>query len=67
MRLYLASIQWQSLAVVMRHVRVHVRNWHTMLVPPICEPLILLLAFGVGLGRQIEGFSWEGFELTQKQ
>ena len=67
MKTYRASIQWQSFAVVMRHVRVHVRNWHTMLVPPICEPLILLLAFGVGLGRQIEGFSWEGFEMSYLQ
>jgi len=61
--LYRAALQWQSLAVFMRHLRVHVRNWHTMLVPPIFEPLILLLAFGVGLGRQIEGFVWQGIEL----
>lgn len=60
---YRPAVQWQSRAVLMRHLRVHVRNWHTMLVPPIFEPLILLLAFGVGLGRQIHGFAWQGFEL----
>lgn len=64
MSVFSASIQWQSFAVVMRHLRVHVRNWHTMLLPPVCEPLILLLAFGVGLGRQIESFTWQGVELS---
>lgn len=64
MKLYLAAIHWQSFAVVMRHLRVHTRNWHTMLLPPVCEPLILLLAFGVGLGRQIEAFAWQGYELS---
>lgn len=63
MKPYLPAFQWQSRAVLLRHLRVHVRNWHTMLVPPIFEPLILLLAFGVGLGRQIEGFVWQGLEL----
>ncbi|MGB0767233.1 MAG: ABC transporter permease [Phycisphaeraceae bacterium] len=63
MKRFIPAIQWQSRAVLMRHLRVHVRNWHTMLVPPIFEPLILLLAFGVGLGRQIEGFVWQGIEL----
>lgn len=64
MNAYAPALQWQSFAVVMRHLRVHVRNWHTMLLPPVCEPLILLLAFGVGLGRQIEGFAWQGHELS---
>lgn len=63
MKRFIPAFQWQSRAVLMRHLRVHVRNWHTMLVPPIFEPLILLLAFGVGLGRQIAGFVWQGIEL----
>lgn len=52
--------QWQSRAVLMRHVRVHLRNWHTVTLPPVCEPLIMLLTFGVGLGRQMAGLSWNG-------
>lgn len=64
MSAFVAALQWQSYEVVMRHLRVHVRNWHTMLVPPVFEPLILLLAFGVGLGRQIESFTWQGMELS---
>ncbi|MDP1663301.1 MAG: ABC transporter permease [Phycisphaerales bacterium] len=52
--------QWQSRAVLMRHVRVHLRNWHTVTLPPVCEPLIMLLTFGVGLGRQMGGVGWHG-------
>ncbi|MEM9346374.1 MAG: ABC transporter permease [Planctomycetota bacterium] len=63
MKAYLPAFHWQSHAVLLRHLRVHVRNWHTMLVPPVFEPLILLLAFGIGLGRQIDSFTWQGFEL----
>ncbi len=58
------ALQWQSRAVMARHLRVHLRNWHTAAVPPICEPLIMLLAFGVGLGGQIAALSWGGRSVT---
>ena len=48
-RTFLPALAWQSRAIFLRHVRVHLRKWHTALLPPVCEPLILLLAFGVGL------------------
>ena len=51
---------WQSRAILARHIRVHVRKWHTALLPPVAEPLIMLLAFGVGLGRQMSALSWGG-------
>ncbi len=57
------AFDWQSRAVMGRHLRVHLRNWHTAAVPPICEPLIMLLAFGVGLGGQIAALSWGGQEV----
>ena len=57
---YLPAFAWQSHAVLARHVRVHLRNWYTATLPPVCEPLIMLLAFGVGLGRQIGSLTWEG-------
>ena len=60
MNVYRPAFDWQSRAVLSRHVRVHLRNWHTVTLPPVCEPLILLLAFGVGLGGQIEALSWQG-------
>lgn len=60
MNAYHPAIAWQSWAILGRHVRVHLRKWHTALLPPVGEPLIMLLAFGVGLGRQMPGISWNG-------
>lgn len=57
---YLAAFQWQSRAVLGRHLTVYRRNWHTAALPPLLEPIILLLAFGVGLGGFIPEFAWRG-------
>jgi lipooligosaccharide transport system permease protein len=54
------AFEWQSRAVLGRHVRVHLRKWHTALLPPVFEPVILLLSFGVGLGAQMQHLPWEG-------
>lgn len=53
-------LAWQSRAIMARHLRVHLHNWQTAAVPPTCEPLIMLLAFGVGLGSQIDTLFWRG-------
>jgi lipooligosaccharide transport system permease protein len=55
---YTPALAWQSRAILGRHIRVHLRNWYTATLPPVCEPLIMLLAFGVGLGRQIGSLTW---------
>ena len=57
---YRAALQWQSRAVLGRHLTVYRRNWHTAALPPLLEPIILLLAFGVGLGGFIPDFTWRG-------
>jgi lipooligosaccharide transport system permease protein len=57
---YSPAFAWQSRAILARHLRVHLRNWYTVTLPPVCEPLIMLLAFGVGLGRQIGTLNWQG-------
>lgn len=57
---YRAAFQWQSRAVLGRHLTVYRRNWHTAALPPLLEPIILLLAFGVGLGGLIPEFTWRG-------
>lgn len=54
------ALHWQSRAILARHIRVHLRNWHTATLPPVCEPLIMLLAFGVGLGAQMGALVWRG-------
>jgi lipooligosaccharide transport system permease protein len=60
MNAYLPAFDWQSRAILCRHLRVHLRNWYTVTVPPMLEPLIMLLAFGVGLGAQIGTLRWQG-------
>ncbi len=60
MRMLVSAFEWQSRAVLARHVRVHLRNWHTVTLPPVCEPLIMLLTFGVGLGAQMGELVWQG-------
>ena len=67
MNAYLPALAWQSRAILARHVRVHLRNWYTATLPPVCEPLIMLLAFGVGLGRQIGTLVWQGQPLDYLQ
>lgn len=60
---YSPALDWQSRAILARHVRVHLRNWYTATLPPVCEPVIMLLAFGVGLGSQMGSIKWAGLSL----
>ena len=53
MKLFVAAGQWQSRAVLLRHLRVYIRNWYTAFLPPAAEPIVLLLAFGLGLGAHV--------------
>jgi len=55
-----AAVDWQSRAVVMRHLRVYLRNWYTAFLPPALEPVTMLVAFGVGLGGYVASLTWEG-------
>jgi lipooligosaccharide transport system permease protein len=63
MRWLTAALAWQSRAVVARHLRVYLQNWHTAFLPPALEPLTMLLAFGVGLGGYVASLPWHGREI----
>lgn len=63
MSVFRPALDWQSRAILGRHVRVHLRKWHTALLPPLGEPLIMLLAFGIGLGSQIGVLTWQGVQV----
>jgi lipooligosaccharide transport system permease protein len=54
-----AAFEWQSRAVVGRHLRVYMRNWHTAFLPPAVEPVTMLVAFGVGLGGYVAALTWQ--------
>jgi lipooligosaccharide transport system permease protein len=55
-----AAVDWQSRAVVARHLRVYLQNWHTAFLPPVLEPLTMLVAFGLGLGAYVASLRWQG-------
>jgi lipooligosaccharide transport system permease protein len=55
-----AALEWQSRAVVVRHLRVYLHNWHTAFLPPVFEPVTMLLAFGLGLGGYVAHLDWHG-------
>lgn len=55
-----AALEWQSRAVVRRHLRVYLHNWHTAFLPPAVEPVTMLLAFGLGLGGYVADLDWRG-------
>jgi lipooligosaccharide transport system permease protein len=55
-----AALEWQSRVVVVRHLRVHLHNWHTAFLPPVFEPVAMLLAFGLGLGGYVARLDWQG-------
>jgi len=63
MRWLAAAFDWQSRAVVERHLRVHMRNWYTAFLPPALEPVTSLLAFGLGLGSYVGVLAWHGREV----
>ena len=58
-----AAFEWQSRAVVGRHLRIYLRNWSTAFLPPALEPVMMLLAFGLGLGGWLADLEWQGREL----
>jgi lipooligosaccharide transport system permease protein len=62
-RWLIAALEWQSRAVVSRHLRVYLRNWHTAFLPPAVEPITMLLAFGLGLGGYVTSIRWDGREI----
>ena len=55
-----AALEWQSRVVVLRHLRVYLHNWHTAFLPPVGEPVTMLLAFGLGLGGYVGALDWRG-------
>jgi lipooligosaccharide transport system permease protein len=62
-RWLIAAVEWQSRAVVRRHAKVYLGNWHIAFVPPALEPVMMLFAFGVGLGGYVGSIEWGGQEM----
>ncbi|MBI5243225.1 MAG: ABC transporter permease [Elusimicrobia bacterium] len=56
----IANISRRSLHVWRRNLDVSLVTWKTNVLPPLLEPLLYILAFGVGLGAYVQKISYEG-------
>ena len=53
-------VDWRTRAVFNRNAQVYLRNWRTAFLPPALEPIVSLLAFGIGLGAYVGAMHWHG-------
>jgi lipooligosaccharide transport system permease protein len=54
------NISWRSLRVWQRNFDVYLATWKVNFIPPLLEPILYLLAFGVGLGGLIKDVNYAG-------
>jgi len=52
-------IDWRTLAVVRRNAVVYMRNWRSAFIPPMFEPVMMFLVFGLGLGVYVGSLAYE--------
>ena len=62
-RTLVAIGEWGSAAVLRRNALVYMRTWRTGMVPPLLEPVIFFLAFGMGLGSYVGHLTYNGGEV----
>jgi lipooligosaccharide transport system permease protein len=55
-----SAFEWQSRAVLGRHLRVYFSDWPIKVLPPALEPVTMLTAFGLGLGAYMDAIQWRG-------
>ncbi|MFH1062297.1 MAG: hypothetical protein V1747_05335 [Candidatus Omnitrophota bacterium] len=53
MRAILHNISWRAIRIWQRNFDVYKATWKVNFIPPLLEPLLYLLAFGVGLGNLV--------------
>ncbi len=57
-------ISRRFLRVWQRNFSVYRRTWKISFLPPLLEPMLYLLAFGVGLSALVGEFAWRGTEVS---
>ena len=60
----LQNTSWRAWRVWQRNFDVYKATWKVNFIPPILEPLLYLLAFGVGLGNLVQNVVYEGVTLS---
>ncbi|MDD1765415.1 MAG: ABC transporter permease, partial [Methanomassiliicoccales archaeon] len=56
----ISNISWRSFAVWRRNKDVFLTTWKTNFLPPFLEPLLYLVAMGLGFGVLIGQVTYEG-------
>ncbi len=64
MKMILKNISWRFWRVWQRNFDVYKATWKVNFIPPLLEPLLYLLAFGVGLGNLLREVSYEGVAIS---
>jgi lipooligosaccharide transport system permease protein len=59
-----SAFDWQSRAVMGRHVRLYFSDWPIKVLPPALEPVTMLAAFGLGLGAYMSAIEWRGRQVS---
>lgn len=54
---------WRTRAVTRRNLLVYLHNWRSAFVPPVLEPVVMLLVFGMGLGAYVGSILYQGREV----
>jgi len=55
---------WRTRAVTGRNLLVYLRNWRSAFLPPVLEPVVMFLVFGLGLGTYIGSLLYHGREVS---
>jgi lipooligosaccharide transport system permease protein len=58
------NISRRSFRVWQRNLTVYQKIWKISFVPPLCEPLFYLLAFGIGFGALVSKITYQGFAVS---
>jgi len=58
------KISWRFLKVWRRNLLTYQRIWKVNFITPLLEPLLYILAFGLGFSGMVEGVNYAGLELT---
>ena len=60
----LKYISWRAWRVWQRNFDVYKATWKVNFIPPLLEPLLYLLAFGIGLGNMVPNIFFEGEKIS---
>ena len=55
---------WRTRAVARRNLLVYLRNWRSAFLPPVLEPVVMFLVFGMGLGAYVGSILYQGREVA---